>query len=432
MVASLDSWRYTDSLLDESSRFEVRLSDRIKWQSSLFDLGLGDSFKCQVYFGQGWGGAEPIPGYATLTPEYTIDNFEMDFGQDLVIMTAKAIPNIPSLTTIRNATHYSPAEAVRDIASRNGLRLKGELPSYSEEVQQTRESDLEVLQRVAKEFDLALKIEGGIISLTPVSTLESYDSVFELTTDDIDPEGTFFSIVDYKFYQGVILSWESEITPSNWSVPVSSFGNASLNTNVSVNIPNISLGGSSSVPGGSASGTISGTTSDGKSVTGSCTVNFPSRSFNVNVSGGASGSGSGTASGGVSSSGTASVPREKKKQEIRLSVSDPRVPRNGRWMKYFLTEVPPDNASARTKGLLIIQRKNRERLTGTIRMPEGDPRCKAGMPIRLIGNGWGWPIDASGGTGNRYLISKAVHSFDGDSGWQTEIEVFKCYNQVSN
>lgn len=439
MAKDVISWRFEDSL-SESSRFEVKLQGRIKWQSSLFELGLGDRFKCQIYFGESWEGKAPIPGYATETPTYTIDNFEMDFGTDSVILTAKAIPNIASLTTLRTATYSSPSNALLSIAYRAGMFVKGERPTYVEVIDQKKETDLEVLERLAEEYDLVLKIEDRNISLIPYSSLESYDSVFSLDTEEVDRDGTFFNIRDYKIYKGVVLSWEIDVEPGDWKVPVISSGSANLPTNVSVstsvNIPNINLGGSANVSQRTATGTISGTTSDGKTVTGTCSVTVPGQSLSLNVSGSASGSGSGSgsgnASGTIASSGIASVPREPKKQEIRLSVADERVAGGSRWFKYQLTEVPPNNTVARTKGLLLIQRKNRQRLTGTIKMTQGDARCRSGLPIRLRGGGWGWPLDASGGTGNRYLIESTVHTFDLNSGWQTEIKVFKCYNQVSN
>lgn len=439
MAKDVISWRFEDSL-GESSRFEIKLQGRIKWQSSLFELGLGDRFKCQIYFGESWEGSAPIPGYATETPTYTVDNFEMDLGADAVILTAKAIPNIATLTTLRTANYSSPANAVRTIANRAGMYVKGETPTYSEVIDQLRETDLEVLERIAAEFDLVLKIEDRNISLIPYSSLESYDSVFSLDTEEIDKDGSFFNIRDYKIYKGVVLTWFVDVQPGNWTVPVSSSGNANLsasvNVNTSVNIPNINLDGSAFVTSKSVSGTISGTTSDGKSVSGTCSVTVPGQSLSLNVrgsaSGSGSGSGSGSASGNINSSGSASVPREKTKQEIRLSVTDSRVSGGSRWFKYTLSEVPANNTIANTKGLLIIQRKNRERLTGTIRMSQGDSRCRAGLPIKLRGGGWGWPLDASGGTGDRYLIQSAIHTFDLTSGWQTEIKIFKCYNQVSN
>jgi hypothetical protein len=415
------------------------LQGRIKWQSSLFQLGLGDRFKCQIYFGESWGGTSPIPGYATETPTYTVDNFEMDFGSNSVILTAKSIPNSPSLTTIRTETYSNLDSAYRVIARDASLTIKGGIPPIREALQQKKETDLELLQRVAEEYDLVLKIEDTNISLIPYSTLESFPSVFSLDTEEVDSDGTYFNIRDYKIYKGVVLSWEVEVKPGNWAIPVSSSGSANLsanvNVNTNVNIPNIRLGGSGNVGSQNVSGSISGTTSDGKSVTGTCSVNVPGQSFNLNVSGSASGtgsgSGSGSASGNISASGSASVPREPQKQEIRLSVADDRVAGGSRWFKHELTEVPPNNTIARTKGLLIIQRKNRKRLTGTIKMTQGDSRCRSGLPIRLKGGGWGWPLDASGGTGDRYLIESTVHTFDLNSGWQTEIKVFKCYNQLA-
>jgi hypothetical protein len=438
MAKDVISWRFEDSL-SESSRFEVKLQGRSKWQSSLFELGLGDRFKCQIYFGESWEGTSPIPGYATETPTYTIDNFEMDFGTDSVILTAKAIPNIASLTTLRSAVYSSPENALLAIAFRAGMFVRGERPTYREVIDQKKETDLEVLERLAEEYDLVLKIEDRNISLIPYSSLESYDSVFSLDTEEIDRDGTFFNIRDYKIYKGVVLSWEIDVEPGNWTVPVSSSGNANLfasvNVNTSVNIPSINLGGSASVTQKTATGTISGTTSDGKTVTGTCFVTVPGQSLSLNVSGSAngsgSGSGSGSASGNIAASGIASVPREPKKQELRLSVSDERVAGGSRWFKYTLTELPPNNTVARTKGLLLIQRKNRERLTGTIKMSQGDARCRSGLPIKLRGGGWGWPLDASGGTGDRYLIESTEHTFDLNSGWQTQIKVFKCYNQLS-
>jgi hypothetical protein len=113
-------------------------------------------------------------------------------------------------------------------------------------------------------------------------------------------------------------------------------------------------------------------------------------------------------------------------------VTDNRVAGGSRWFSYELSEVPFNNESARIKGQLLIQRKNRERLTGTVQLSEGDARCRSGLPIRLSGGGWGWPLDASGGTGDRYLIQSAIHNFDLNNGWQTRIKIFKCYNQISN
>lgn len=439
MAKDVISWRFEDSL-GEASRFEIKLQGRIKWQSSLFQLGLGDRFKCQIYFGESWGGTSPIPGFATETPTYTVDNFEMDFGSDSVILTAKSIPNLPSLTTLRTANYSSLNNALSSIAFRAGMFVRGERPTNSESVEQKKETDLEVLERLAQEYDLVLKIEDRNISLIPYSVLESYGSVFSLDTEEIDLDGTFFNIRDYKIYKGVVLSWEVEVKPNNWAVPVSSAGSANLSANVnvstSVNIPNINLGGSANTTSQSVSGSITGTTSDGKTVTGSCLVSIPGQSFNVNVSGSANGTGSGTgsgsASGNITASGSASVPREPQKQEIRLSVTDERVAGGSRWFKHELTEIPPNNTVARAKGLLIIQRKNRERLTGTIKMTQGDARCRSGLPIKLKGDGWGWPLDASGGTGDRYLIESAIHTFNQDSGWQTQIRVFKCYNQVAD
>lgn len=439
MAKDVIAWRFEDSL-SESSRFEITLRGRTKWQSSLFDLGLGDKFKCKIYFGQSWEGLDALQdGVATETPTYTVDDFEMDVGQDVVILTAKAIPNVGSLTTLRTATYTSPVNAAYSIASRAGMTIRGDTPSYVDTIEQKRESDLEILQRLAEEYDLVLKIEDRNLSLIPYSTLESYASVFTLTYEEIEKNGTFFNIKDYNVYKGVVLSWEREITPNDWDVPVSSTGNANLpasvNVSTSVNIPNINLGGSASQGSRTVSGSISGTTSDGKSVSGTCSVTIPGSSFSVSVSGSASGSGSGSgsgsASGSFSASGRASVPREKQKQEVRLSVSDPRVSAGSKWFKYFLNEVPANNTVANNKGLLLIQRKNRERLTGTIQMAQGDSRCRAGLPIRLVGDGWGWPLDASGGTGDRYLIESTIHTFDKSNGWQTRIKVFKCYNQLT-
>lgn len=429
MARDIISWRFEDSL-SESSRFEIKLQGRIKWQSSLFELGLGDRFKCQIYFGESWGGTAPIPGYATETPTYTIDDFEMDFGSDTVILTAKSIPNIASLTTIRNSTYDSAERALFAIASRASMSVKGATPDVWNTIIQKKESDLELLERMADEYDLVLKIEDRNVSLIPYTVLESSESVFTLDTEDVDKTETFFNIKDYNIYRGVVLSWEIEVQPNNWNVPVNSSGNANLNVNTSVSIPNINLSGNASISSRNASGTISGTTSDGKSVSGSCYVNIPGDYLNVSVSGSANGSGSGSSSGSISTSGNASVPREKQKQEVRLSVVDDNVAGGSRWFRYDLTEIPANNSVANSKGLLLIQRKNRKRLTGTIRMTEGDARCRSGLPIRLKGSGWGWPLDASGGTGNRYLIESTVHSFDLNNGWQTQIKVFKCYNQV--
>lgn len=439
MAKDVISWRFEDAL-GEVSRFEIKLQNRIKWQSSLFDIGLGDRFKCKIYFGESWAGIDQIPGYATQTPEYTIDNFEMDLGEDAVYLTAKSLPKIASLTTLRTASYSSPSNAAREIAYRAGMRIKGDLPDYYNSVDQSRETDLEILERLSKEYDLVLKIEDRNLTLTPYSALEGSDSVFSLAEEQIEKDGTTFSIIDYNIYGGVVLNWFVDVTPNNWNVPVYSTGNANLtaavNVSTNVNIPNISLGGSGSVSSRQVSGTISGTTSDGKSVSGNCSITIPGQSFNVNVSGSASGSGSGSgsgsASGSVSSSGAASVPREKVKQQIRLSVTDPRVASGSKWFKYELAEPPDSSEIARTKGLLLIQRKNRERLTGTIQMSEGDARCRSGIPIRLAGAGWGWPLDASGGSGDRYLIQSAIHIFDLMNGWQTKIKVFKCYNQTTN
>jgi hypothetical protein len=439
MAKDVISWRFEDTL-GEASRFEIKLQNRIRWQSSLFELGLGDRFKCKIYFGQSWGGVEPIPGYATETPTYTIDNFEMDLGEDAVILTAKSIPNISSLTTIRTGTYSSPANAASAIAFRAGMSIRGELPNYQDSIEQSRETDLEILERVSEEFDLVLKIEDRNITLTPYSTLEGYASIFNLEEDQIEKDGTFFTIKDYRIYKGVVLSWFVDVQPGNWNVPVISSGNANLNTsvnvNTNVNIPNISLGGNSSFSSSVVNGTINGVTSDGKTVSGSCQVTVPGKNFSVNVSGSASGSGSGSgsgsSSGNINSSGSASVPREKTKQLIRLSVTDNRVAGGSRWFNYELSDVPFNNEAARIKGQLLIQRKNRERLTGTVQLSEGDARCRSGLPIRLSGGGWGWPLDASGGTGDRYLIQSAIHNFDLNNGWQTRIKIFKCYNQISN
>jgi hypothetical protein len=199
------------------------------------------------------------------------------------------------------------------------MSIRGELPNYQDCIEQSRETDLEILERLSEEFDLVLKIEDRNITLTPYSTLEGYASIFNLGEDQIEKDGTSFTIKDYRIYKGVVLSWFVDVQPMNWNVPVISSGNANLNTsvnvNTNVNIPNISLEGNSSFSSSVVNGTINGVTSDGKTVSGSCQVTVPGKSFSVNVSGSASGSGSGSgsgsSSGNINSSGSASVPREK-------------------------------------------------------------------------------------------------------------------------
>ena len=122
--------------------------------------------------------------------EYQIDEIELT-SWDKITIRATATPIIQSLRTLRTEAYenISLRGIVEKVAARNELTVEGEIKTISfERISQSRESDLNLLLRLSQEYGHIFKVHSsGKIVFYDRSTLDSADSIFELSALEVDP-----------------------------------------------------------------------------------------------------------------------------------------------------------------------------------------------------------------------------------------------------
>lgn len=195
VTASLRSLVYTDNISGASDEIAITLEDvRGLWANSWYP-GKGDTLTVSI---------EGVP-----CGIFTIDEIELSGPPDSVTVRGLAAGIKNTLRTKRSVGYENKTlrQICTKVAERNGFTVSGTVANIQiERATQFRETDLEFLARIAREYGFEFSVRGSQITFTDSVQLETAKPVAELKKTDVisysfvdKTANTFKSAkVDYK------------------------------------------------------------------------------------------------------------------------------------------------------------------------------------------------------------------------------------------
>lgn len=181
---------YTDNEDGEADDLEIRLQDRAqiwqeKWLADLVNAAVSGKFKISAdIVMENWKGG----GKDVRLPcgEFELDSVEASGPPSVVIIRATALPFSSSIRQTKKTKaweSYTLSGMAQEIAGANGLTCLYKAdsdPSY-ERVEQSRQSDIKLLERLCRDAGLSLKATDKMIVIFDQSKFEKKAPVRTIT-----------------------------------------------------------------------------------------------------------------------------------------------------------------------------------------------------------------------------------------------------------
>lgn len=178
----IQSVTYTDYEEEQSDELSIQLRDNKSLFQNSWYPEKGAKLKCII----GFENAAEQLNCGTFTIDENNFNFSTS-GDTLDIKALAATTNSPLRTL--NTTYYEKTTLVKiaqKIGEKYGFKVNGSQGNISiSRVNQTNESDMSFLKRIAQNYGYVFKITDNVLTFMKLETFENSDVLFTLTKSDI-------------------------------------------------------------------------------------------------------------------------------------------------------------------------------------------------------------------------------------------------------
>ena len=168
---------YKDRETDGADDLQIELEDvEGLWKNSWYP-DKGATLKA-------WIGKERL----TYCGEFTIDEVEYQGKPSTVIMKGVSAAITKDLKTNKSAGHENKTlkQVLQTVADLHGFRISGDIDHIQiSRLTQHRESDVQFLRRLAKEYGYMFSVKGSTMAFTKAAVLDKAKPVFSLTTAEL-------------------------------------------------------------------------------------------------------------------------------------------------------------------------------------------------------------------------------------------------------